>query len=127
MMATVDIAVIKDNVIVNNIVVEEELVDTPEEMETFRIALGADILVNPGFTATIGSLYDPSTGKVGKPPKPFEDWVWGVENRWIPPVEYPSDGKLYNWNQLFSRWDLEDQEAFAEILRSRGIQVNPIL
>jgi hypothetical protein len=127
MMATVDIAVIKDNVVVNNIVVEEELVDTPEEMETFRIALGADLLVNPGFTSSINSVYDPATGKIGKPPKPFEDWVWGVENRWIPPVEYPSDGKLYNWNQFETRWDLEDQEAMAITLRSRGIQVNPTI
>jgi hypothetical protein len=127
MMATVDIAVIKDNIVVNNIVVEEELVDTPEEMETFRVALGADLLLNPGFTSAINSVYNPETNTIGKPPKPFEDWVWGVENRWIPPVEYPSDGKLYDWNQVETRWDLVDQEAIAEVLRSKGIQVNPTI
>lgn len=124
-MATVDLAVIKDGVVVNNIVVEETSVDSPEELEMFRVALGADLLVNTGFTTAIGSTYDASTGIMSKPPKPFDNWVWTDLNRWEPPIEYPSDGKLYNWNQVETRWDLEDQETIAPYLRSKGIASHP--
>jgi hypothetical protein len=39
------------------------------------------------------------------PPKPFESWVLD-ENTcfWNPPVPYPTDGKMYTWNEEELKW-----------------------
>ena len=40
------------------------------------------------------------------PPKPFASWALDEETcEWNAPVEYPVDGKLYNWNELTLSWD----------------------
>lgn len=39
------------------------------------------------------------------PPKPYDDWVLNETLfQWDPPVPYPSDGKLYNWDQNNKLW-----------------------
>lgn len=37
------------------------------------------------------------------PPQPFESWLWINEN-WEPPIEYPSDGKVYEWDEELINW-----------------------
>lgn len=34
---------------------------------------------------------------------PFESWIL-TNGIWEPPVEYPKDGKVYNWNEELGNW-----------------------
>jgi hypothetical protein len=39
------------------------------------------------------------------PPKPFESWVLNEETcTWIAQVAYPTDGKIYFWNEEILNW-----------------------
>jgi len=39
------------------------------------------------------------------PPKPFESWVLDEETaQWEAPVEYPTDGKVYRWDEGTISW-----------------------
>lgn len=38
-------------------------------------------------------------------PKPFDSWVLNEDTcRWQAPVAYPTDGKLYLWNEETTQW-----------------------
>lgn len=40
------------------------------------------------------------------PPKLFDSWILNEETcHWDPPVPYPEDGKLYDWNEETLSWD----------------------
>ena len=52
--------------------------------------------------AGIGFSYD-SVNDVFISPKPYEDWVL-VNYKWEAPIPYPSDGKMYVWNN--NKWNL---------------------
>jgi hypothetical protein len=39
-------------------------------------------------------------------PKPFESWELNEETcQWNAPIDYPNDGKKYNWNEDNISWD----------------------
>lgn len=41
------------------------------------------------------------------PPKPFDSWILNEETcQWEPPIPYPEDGDIYNWNEDAQSWDL---------------------
>ena len=52
--------------------------------------------------AGIGFTYD-SVNDVFITPKPYEDWIL-VNFKWEAPIPYPSDGKMYFWNN--NQWNL---------------------
>lgn len=55
--------------------------------------------------AGIGYTYDLSRDAF-IPPKPYASWVLNEETCiYNPPVAYPSDGKMYNWNEETISWD----------------------
>ena len=40
------------------------------------------------------------------PPKPFNSWVLNEDTcQWEAPIEFPSDGKKYNWNEETTSWE----------------------
>lgn len=52
-----------------------------------------------------GYLYDPVRDAFIAP-KPHASWVLDEQTcRWQAPIEYPSDGKLYTWNEEALTWD----------------------
>lgn len=56
--------------------------------------------------AGIGFQYDQQRDAF-IPPKPFNSWVLKEDTcTWKPPVDYPSDGNIYNWNESTLTWDL---------------------
>ena len=56
--------------------------------------------------AGIGYYYD-SGRDAFIPPKPYSSWVLDEEScLWGPPVSYPTDGQIYNWNEDTQGWDL---------------------
>jgi hypothetical protein len=55
--------------------------------------------------AGIGYTYD-----VGRdafiPPKPFESWTLNEDTcQWDSPVAYPTDDKMYIWNESITNWE----------------------
>ena len=56
--------------------------------------------------AGIGYTYDEDLDAF-IPPKPFISWTLNEETcLWEAPVPYPTDGKLYAWNEILTQWDL---------------------
>lgn len=54
--------------------------------------------------AGIGYTYD-SDRDAFIPPKPYESWVLNDEScLWNAPIAYPSDGKLYDWDENSKQW-----------------------
>ena len=61
--------------------------------------------------AGIGFTYDAERDAF-IPPKPFDSWVLNEDTcQYDPPVEYPDDGKRYNWNEDTTSWDEVDMGA----------------
>ena len=56
--------------------------------------------------AGIGYSYDPVRDAF-IPPKPFDSWILDEFScTWNPPVDYPSDGDKYIWNENSLQWVL---------------------
>ena len=54
--------------------------------------------------AGIGFIYDEQRDAF-IPPKPFKNWILNEETcQWEAPVPYPTDGKIYNWNEELGDW-----------------------
>jgi hypothetical protein len=54
--------------------------------------------------AGIGYTYD-KIRDAFIPPKPFESWLLNEDTCcWIPPVAYPTDGKIYYWDETSLSW-----------------------
>ena len=54
--------------------------------------------------AGIGYYYD-SIRDAFIPPKPFPSWTLNEDScLWQSPVPYPSDGKMYTWNEDILNW-----------------------
>jgi hypothetical protein len=54
--------------------------------------------------AGIGFSYD-SGRDAFIPPKPFNSWVLNEDTcLWDSPVAYPTDGKMYSWNEETTSW-----------------------
>lgn len=59
--------------------------------------------------AGIGYTYD-ETRDAFIPPKPYNSWVLNEDTcLWDAPIEYPTDGNNYNWNEETQQWDLSEQ------------------
>lgn len=55
--------------------------------------------------ASVGGSYDPELDAFIAP-KPFDSWTLNKETaQWEAPVEYPTDGKDYVWNEETISWD----------------------
>ena len=56
--------------------------------------------------AVIGYSYD-SVRDAFIPPNSLGSWILNEETcQWEAPVEYPTDGGIYNWNESTISWDL---------------------
>ena len=43
------------------------------------------------------------------PPKQYDSWILNEDTcRWEPPIPYPTDGKMYYWNEETLSWDFLD-------------------
>ena len=56
--------------------------------------------------AGVGYIYDESKDAFYAP-RPFPSWTLDEETcLWEPPVDYPTDGQEYEWNEKTLAWDL---------------------
>jgi hypothetical protein len=101
-MAEKSYAIIKDSIVINTAIFDDPSVSM---LNYFReLYLANDIIecsqyVIPGFT------WD---GEDFIEQQPYPSWIYNSEiKKWIPPVEYPKDGKIYTWNEETTSW-IED-------------------
>ena len=57
--------------------------------------------------AGIGYTYDPIDDAFIAP-QPYPSWVLNSKKQWEPPIAYPTDGKLYGWNEDLGKWHEAD-------------------
>ena len=56
-----------------------------------------------GNYAGVGFIYD-AKHDVFYEPQPFPSWTLDANWLWQPPVEMPTDGKAYAWNEISQNW-----------------------
>lgn len=56
--------------------------------------------------AGIGFSFDEAASPSGAfiAPQPFPSWTLNGSYQWEPPVPYPSDGKIYSWDEKEQNW-----------------------
>jgi hypothetical protein len=110
-------AFIKNNEVVNTLVIDESDTDFIEFQKTTYDA--DQVIVIDGYETAhnvlIGGTFD---GEKFWVPKPYPSWIKDmVDNTWTAPVPYPEDHSLvykdiginqvfYNWNESAQDWDL---------------------
>jgi hypothetical protein len=53
----------------------------------------------------IGDTYNESENKFLSS-KPFDSWVLDDNGNAKPPIDYPDDGEIYDWNEETEQWDV---------------------
>jgi hypothetical protein len=112
-----------NNIVINIIVAEKDFIDTLDDKEywiqtSYNTRGGIHYspetnLPDSGIPlrknyAGIGYLYDKDLDAF-IPPKPFESWLLDKETcLWIPPIEMPKDGNIYQWNESTKNWIKSD-------------------
>ena len=95
----------------NNIVLRVLVGDNnePDEGEAFMNSLGGRWIKtsyngNIRFNyAGIGYTYDPVNDWFHAP-QPFPSWTLDADAKWQPPVAYPTDGVMYQWDETITDW-----------------------
>jgi hypothetical protein len=82
----------------------------PDEGEAFMNSLGGT-WVKTSYNGNIRKNYAGVSYKYDQErdafiaPKPFESWILNEETcQWEAPVEYPSDGIMYMWDEETTNW-----------------------
>ena len=98
-------AKVKDGIVIQVIVAEQEFVDNYIDNEPgiwVQTSYNGSIRKN---YAGIGYTYDPQRDAF-IPPKQYESWILNEDTcLWEPPIAYPTDGKIYKWNENNQSWD----------------------
>lgn len=105
------VEVVNNNVIIDENGIEQEQLGLNFLKELFNdphgqwVQTSYNANIRKNF-AGIGFTYDP-TRDAFIPPKPHESWTLNETTcRWVPPVAYPDDGQMYQWNETNQTWDL---------------------
>lgn len=102
-------AELDENNIVTRVLVTDN--DFPNEGYDWLVETFGGRWVQTSYNATIrknfagiGFSYDEDRDAF-IPPKPFESWLLNEETcNWEAPTPYPTDGKLYNWDEASQEW-----------------------
>jgi hypothetical protein len=103
-------AELDENNIVTRVLVTDN--DYPNEGYDWLIDTFGGTWVQTSYNATIrknfagiGFSYDGGLDAFIAP-KPFESWALDEETcQWVAPVPYPTDGKIYTWNEEITNWE----------------------
>lgn len=100
----------ENNIVTEVIVADEDYVNTLEGtwiQTSYNTHGGEHILggtpLRKNF-AGVGSTYD-FVRDAFIPQKGYSSWILNEETcKWEPPTSYPTDGKIYNWNEETTSW-----------------------
>jgi len=96
---------------VNNGIVEKVIVADADFFDTFVDDSPAEWIetsYNNTFRknyAGIGATYNKDKD-IFISPQPYNSWSLDGNSDWQPPVEYPTGGKQYVWNEINTSWDV---------------------
>ena len=79
----------------------QEVEELQKNMEENKLNL---VYTLPDQSYIDGHIYDPISNTIIKN-SPFESWIL-VDGKWQAPIEYPTDGKIYNWDETLGNWIL---------------------
>lgn len=107
-------AKVEDGIVTQVIVVEQDVIDTglfgdPASWVQTSYNTHAGVHINGGIPlrknyAGIGYTYD-ATRDAFIPAKFYQSWVLDEATcNWQPPVERPTDDKIYNWDEELVNW-----------------------
>ena len=114
-------AKVVDGIVTNVIVAEQEFIDTYEDgisgewIQTSYNTRGGKHYAPNSYDedggvalrknyAGLGYTYD-KTRDAFIPPQPYNSWLLNEDTcQWDAPVPYPSDGKVYNWDEDILNW-----------------------
>ena len=102
----------------NNVVTRVLVLDdtwSKDEVATFLTNLSSNTWVETSYTgqihghyAGIGDTFNTEL-KIFIAPKPFNSWLLDVNTgNWLAPVDYPTDGQQYRWDESQLNWVLQD-------------------
>lgn len=99
-----------DNIVVRVLVVPDDAEDRGQDYLANDLNLGGT-WVQTSYNARIrknyagiGFKYDAERDAF-IPPKPFDSWALNEETcQWEAPVEYPTDGVMYEWDETNGDW-----------------------
>lgn len=98
-------AKVKNGIVIEVMVADQEFIDsyvdsTPGNwLETRK-----DGSIRKNY-AGIGHTYD-ETRDAFIPPQPYPSWTLNEDTcLWEPPIAYPDDGNMYQWNETNQQWD----------------------
>lgn len=96
-----------NNIVVEVIVAEQDFIDSGVVGDpSIWVQTSYNGRIRKRF-AGIGYTYD-SELDAFIPPKPYDSWVLDTTTLdWIAPIEYPTDGLFYTWNEDTLSW-IED-------------------
>ncbi len=108
----------ENNIVINVLVIEQDMVDTglfgePSKwiQTSYNTYGGVHALGGTPFRknyAGIGYTYDVSRDAF-IPPKPYVSWVLNEDTcLWEAPTPYPTNGKMYRWNEATVSWVLQE-------------------
>jgi len=86
-------AEIKNGVVVNMIVAEQDWIDTQVGVEY--------LLSTPANPAYVDGLYIDGRFTL---PQPYPSWLLDANYDWQAPVEHPADGNIYWWDETTLVW-----------------------
>ena len=93
-----------NNIVTQVIVAEQDFINSGAVGDSF---LWVQTSYNNNFRknyAGIGSTYD-KTRDAFIPPKPYPSWTLVEDTcQWTAPVVYPTDGKVYEWDEDTTNW-----------------------
>lgn len=81
----------------NQLYLVSDIVENIKPLTEYRVDISAtnsDITFDDSFFVTTPEPY-----------KPYPSWEYDEElGDYVPPVDYPDDDKLYNWNETQQKW-----------------------
>jgi hypothetical protein len=104
-----------DNLVLRVLVVSNEFEVKAQDYLANQLGLGGTWIQTSynsnirGIYAGVGFSYN-KTEDIFVVPQPYPSWT-REGSLWNPPVEYPSDGGRYTWNEQNQSWDLNETLA----------------
>jgi hypothetical protein len=92
-------AKIENGIVTEVIVAEQNFIDTLDG-QWVQTSYNANMRKN---FAGIGYTYDTKNDAFISP-KPFASWVLNEQYQWNAPVAYPTDNKMYHWDEAAKNW-----------------------
>jgi hypothetical protein len=72
--------------------------------------------VSSNTIAHIGGTYD-SSNNIFIPIKQYDSWVFDYSlKRWVAPVDYPDEEKIYHWNEESKTWILDEAATMMDVI-----------